>query len=128
MITKENFDNLRIELSIKSKNGLDFILAASVIWIAIAYVWTLPSKPYDKSILTFIVGSFMLPLALLVSKMVKTTWTNKNNPLQPPGLWLNFAQLFYFPERVAFRPGDLAAHRQQEKDRCSEHFGLSHTY
>lgn len=97
MITKENVDALRIELSIKSKNGLDFILSASIIWLAIAYIWTLPYTSYNKSILTFIVGGFMLPLALLFSKLLKTTWTNKDNPLQPLGLWLNFAQLFYFP-------------------------------
>ncbi len=97
MIVKEDFDKLRIELSVKSKNGLDFTLAASIIWLAIAFVWTLNIRPYDKSVLTFIVGGFMLPLAFLISKIIKTTWTNKENPLQPLGLWLNFAQLFYFP-------------------------------
>ncbi|WP_194777010.1 DUF7010 family protein [Pararhodonellum marinum] len=97
MIPKKTFDKLRIELSVKLKNGLDFTLAASIIWLAIGFVWTLNSKPYDKSVLTFIVGSVMLPLALLISKIIKTTWTIKENPLQPLGLWLNFAQLFYFP-------------------------------
>jgi hypothetical protein len=97
MITKENFDALRIELSIKAKNGIDFIIAASIIWAAIAYIWTLPYTSYNRSILTFIVGSLMLPLAFLLSKILKTSWTNKGNPLEPLGLWLNFAQLFYFP-------------------------------
>jgi hypothetical protein len=97
MIAKEALDNLRIELSVKLKNGLDFTLAASIIWLAIAFVWTLNIKSYDKSVLTFIVGSVMLPLALLISRIIKTTWTIKENPLQPLGLWLNFAQLFYFP-------------------------------
>jgi len=97
MIPKETFDKLRIELSVKLKNGLDFTLAASIIWLAIGFVWTLDAKSYDKSILTFIVGSFMLPLVLLISKIIKTTWTIKENPLQPLGLWLNFAQIFYFP-------------------------------
>lgn len=97
MIPKETFDKLRIELSVKLKNGLDFTLAASIIWLAIGFVWTLNTKPYDKSILTFIVGGVMLPLALLISRIIKTTWTIKENPLQPLGLWLNFAQLFYFP-------------------------------
>ena len=97
MVTKENFDNLRVELSVKSKNGLDFTLSASIIWLLIAFIWTLKGSSYDKSILTFIVGSLMLPLALLMSKVLKTVWTNKDNPLQPLGLWLNFAQLLYFP-------------------------------
>ena len=97
MITKENFDTLRTELSVKSKNGVDFTLAAMLVWLVISLIWMLNIKAYDKSILTFMVGGVMLPLALLLSKMLKTTWTNKDNPLQPLGLWLNFAQLFYFP-------------------------------
>ncbi len=97
MISKEDFDKLRLELSVKSKNGMDFTLAASVIWAAIAFVWTLDYRAYDKSVLTFIVGGVMLPLAFLFSKLLKTKWTNKENPLEPLGLWLNFAQLFYFP-------------------------------
>ena len=97
MITKENLDSLRNELSVNSKNGMDFTLAASVVWLIITYVWTLEKSSYNKSVITFIVGGAMMPLAMLFSKLLKTTWTDKNNPLQPLGLWLNFAQLFYFP-------------------------------
>jgi hypothetical protein len=96
-MTTTDLDNLKLELSIKAKNGVDFISAACIVWLLIAYVWTLPFSSYDKSVLTFIIGSLLLPLALLLSKVLKTTWTVKNNPLQPLGLWLNFAQLFYFP-------------------------------
>lgn len=88
---------LRLELSVRAKNGIDFILAASIVWIAITYVWTLPYPAYNKSIITFMVGGVMMPLAILFSKLLKTEWTIKSNPLQPLGLWLNFAQLFYFP-------------------------------
>jgi len=88
---------LRLELSVRAKNGIDFILAASLVWIAITYVWTLPYPSYNKSIITFMVGGVMMPLAILFSKLLKTEWTIKLNPLQPLGLWLNFAQLFYFP-------------------------------
>lgn len=97
MVSQENFDKLRIELSVKAKNGLNFTLAAGIVWLAIAYVWTLDYTDYNKSVLTFIVGSFMLPMALGLSKVLKAAWTIKDNPLQPLGLWLNFAQLFYFP-------------------------------
>lgn len=97
MISKENLDKLKIELSVRAKNGIDFILSAAMVWLVIAYVWSLNFKAYDKSILVFIAGSLMLPLAFLFSKLFKTNWTIKTNPLQPLGLWLNFAQLFYFP-------------------------------
>jgi hypothetical protein len=29
--------------------------------------------------------------------LLRTKWKINDNPLQPLGLWLNFAQLFYFP-------------------------------
>jgi hypothetical protein len=96
-MTNESLDELRVNLSVKSKNGLDFTLSAGIIWIIIAWIWTLNFKSYDKSVFTFIVGALMMPLAFLFSKIFKTTWTNNDNPLQPLGLWLNFSQLFYFP-------------------------------
>lgn len=90
-------EKLKLDLSIKAKNGIDFIISASVIWFVIAFIWTLSYSSYDKSVLTFIVGGMILPLAFLLSKVLKTNWKVKDNPLQPLGLWLNFAQLFYFP-------------------------------
>ena len=88
---------LKLELSVKAKNGIDFIVAASIIWAVIAFVWTLPNSPARNSFITFFVGGAMLPLAWVLSKVFRTTWTLPHNPLQPLGLWLNFAQLFYFP-------------------------------
>jgi len=92
-----SLDQLRLELSVKAKNGLDFILAAVVVWAAIAGVWLLPNSASRNGFITFFVGSLLLPLARLLSKPLRTTWTLPHNPLQPLGLWLNFAQLFYFP-------------------------------
>lgn len=89
---------LKAEIRLKAKNGVDFILAATVCWFGIFIIWkyTLNSS-YVKSVFTFILGGGMLPLAFAFSKIIKTTWTIKENPLQPLGLWLNFAQLIYFP-------------------------------
>jgi hypothetical protein len=92
-----DINQLRKDLSVKSKNGLDFTLSAGVIWLLITFIWTTDFSAYNKSVLTFIAGGVMLPLTLLFSKIFKTTWTNRENPLQSLGLWFNFAQLFYFP-------------------------------
>ena len=97
MLLKQDFDALRLELSVKAKNGVDFIVAASVVWAAIAFVWTLPGSAAHLAFITFFVGALTLPLAWAFSKVFRTTWTLPDNPLQPLGLWLNFAQLFYFP-------------------------------
>nr|WP_321355343.1 hypothetical protein [uncultured Draconibacterium sp.] len=97
MMTKTQLDALRTDVSIKAKNGIDFILAATIIWSMIAVIWMLPFSAYDRSVFTFIAGSFLLPFAFGLSKLLKTSWEIPENPLQPLGLWLNFAQLFYFP-------------------------------
>jgi len=97
MSLHQQFAALRLELSVKAKNGLDFIVAASAVWAAIAVVWFLPGTATQKGFITFFVGALTLPLAWGLSKVFRTTWTLPDNPLQPLGLWLNFAQLFYFP-------------------------------
>lgn len=96
-MNQNTVDHYKLELSVKAKNGVNFIAAASVVWTLITIVWTLSFKTYDKCVLTFIVGGVMLPLAFVFSKLFKTQWTVEGNPLQSLGLWLNFAQLFYFP-------------------------------
>lgn len=87
----------KLEVSLKAKNGIDFILAASIIWIILSFVWLLENSNYDKSIITLIMAGLLLPLAFIFSKILKTAWKIKHNTLQPLGLRLNLAQLFYFP-------------------------------
>ncbi len=96
-MTNSDLQALKDELSIKCKNGVDFISAATIIWLLIGGIWSLSYTSYDKSVLTFIIGGLLLPVALGFSKIYKTQWKIPNNPLSPLGLWLNFAQLFYFP-------------------------------
>ena len=96
-MTSEKLNQWRTELSVQAKNGIDFMLAAVIVWLGIAYIWTLDFTAYNKSIFVFMAGAGFMPLALLLSKVLKTNWKVAGNPLQPLGLWLNFAQLFYFP-------------------------------
>ncbi len=94
----EKLADLKLELKLKSKNGIDFIFSATIIWLGIFLIWSLlTNSPYEKSVFTFIFVSLLLPLAFGLSKIFKTNWKIKDNPLQPLGLWLNLAQLFYFP-------------------------------
>lgn len=96
-MNNQELDILRNQLSIESKNGIDFTTAAAIIWATIAFIWNGEWDSYNKSIMVFIAGAPLLPLAFMFSKIYKTNWKVKDNPLQALGLWLNFAQLFYFP-------------------------------
>lgn len=104
MMDNKKFDSLngleklKIEIQVKAKNGIDFILAATIIWFGIFLIWKFSNYSlYNKSMFTFILVSLLTPSALLLSKVFKTNWKIKDNALQPLGLWLNFAQLIYFP-------------------------------
>ncbi len=94
---QKSLTNLKAEIQVQAKNGIDFILSAGILWMAISYIWTLEYTSYNRSIFTFMIGAFLLPLAFGLSKILGTNWKVKDNPLQPLGLWLNFAQLIYFP-------------------------------
>lgn len=93
----DHIQQLKTELRDKAKNGIDFIAAATVVWFLIYGIWTLDHPSFSKSIFTFMIGAILLPLAFGLSKLFKTQWKIQGNPLQPLGLWLNFAQLIYFP-------------------------------
>lgn len=94
---KQNLKELKLEIQIQAKKGLDFIISGGILWLIIFIIWLQDFSSYDKSIFTFIIAAVMLPLAFGLSKILKTNWKIKNNSLQPLGLWLNFAQLIYFP-------------------------------
>lgn len=90
-------DVYRLELSVKARNGVHFLAAATVVWLLIAGIWALPYSPTLKGLITFCAGTLVLPLAYLLGRLLGAAWTVAGNPLQPLALWLNFAQLFYFP-------------------------------
>jgi len=94
----KSLSKLKLEIQLKAKNGIDFILAASIAWLGISLIWRFTlNTPYEKSVFTFIFSAVLLPIAFVLSRIFKTEWKIKDNPLQPLGLWLNFAQLIYFP-------------------------------
>ena len=97
IMKQKGLTELKAEIQLQAKNGIDFILSAGILWLAISYIWTLEYTSYNRSIFTFMIGAILLPLAFGLSKILKTNWKVKDNPLQPLGLWLNFAQLIYFP-------------------------------
>lgn len=94
---QNSLTKLKTEIQFQAKNGIDFILSAGILWLVISYIWTLEYTSYNRSVLTFMIGAILLPLAFGLSKILRTNWKVKDNPLQPLGLWLNFAQLIYFP-------------------------------
>jgi len=92
-----NINELRNELAIRCKNGLPFLLAATIVWSMVLVIFLLPYEIESKNILTLFSTGITFPLAILISKVIKADWKVNDNPLGMLGLYINLAQLMYFP-------------------------------
>lgn len=84
-------------LAVSGKIGVPFIFSGGIIWLGITIIFLLPLDLYTKNILMLSITGFMFPLSILVSRVFKSEWKNKNNPFASLGFIFNIAQLMYFP-------------------------------
>ncbi|WP_040606658.1 DUF7010 family protein [Salsuginibacillus kocurii] len=85
------------ELSIKGKNGIAFLLAGAVVWLLIMLIFLQPITIYQKNIFMLFSTGLVFPLAILASKLLNAEWKFEGNPLASLGVYLNVAQIIYFP-------------------------------
>ena len=90
-----NLDELREDCSIKQKKGIHFIIASVFIWGAILFVHLSNLPILSKNLLTFCCTAPLLPLAFLVSKIIKVDFQNKDNPLTKLGVLFSLNQILY---------------------------------
>jgi len=90
-----NLDEMRLDSAIKQKKGLHFILASVVIWtgVLVIHLTTLPIL--TKNLLTFCFTAPLVPLAFLISKLIKVDFSNKENPLTNLGILFSVNQMLY---------------------------------
>ncbi|MDR7131484.1 hypothetical protein J2X69_003848 [Algoriphagus sp. 4150] len=78
----------RTQLSIESKNGVEFTGSACLIWAIIGLFWyNSDMSAYINSVISFYIGFCTLPMAFGLSKIIKTNWKLEGIPLKPLGLW-----------------------------------------
>lgn len=90
-----NLQELRVDCAIKQKKGLHFILASVLIWTALLAVHLMPIDTLTKNFFTFCLTAPLVPLAYLISKIIKVDFTNKANPLNELGILFSVNQILY---------------------------------
>jgi hypothetical protein len=88
-------DELLFDCASKQKKGLHFILASVIIWSGVFLIHLTSLPILTKNLLTFCVTAPLMPLAYLISKIIKVDFTNKENPLTNLGLLFSLNQLLY---------------------------------
>ncbi|MFH5834987.1 DUF7010 family protein [Proteiniclasticum sp. C24MP] len=90
-----NLEEMRNDSSVKQKNGLHFILASVILWSAVLAVHLTELPILTKNLLTFFITAPLMPLAYLISKVIRVDFTNRNNPLTSLGVLFSANQMLY---------------------------------
>ncbi|WP_394186294.1 DUF7010 family protein [Metabacillus halosaccharovorans] len=89
--------SMKNDLSIKSKNGISFLLAGTIVWGIITILFLQSFEISMKNIFALYSTGLMFPLSVILSKIMNVDWKAKGNQLGNLGLILNVAQFIYFP-------------------------------
>lgn len=88
---------VRNQLSVRGKNGIGFLLSAILIWSMITIIFLQNIAIEQKNIYMLFSTGLTFPLSVGISTIIKADWKLKNNPFGNLGLYLNLAQMIYFP-------------------------------
>ena len=88
-----NLKDLKKDCAQKQKKGIHFIIASVVILVLIVQLTDLPIL--TKNLLTFCCTAPLLPIAFLISKILKIQFQDKSNPLNYLGILFSANQMIY---------------------------------
>ena len=90
-----NLQEMLLDCAIKQKKGLHFILASVIIWCAVFVVHLTLLPILTKNLLTFCFTAPLMPMAYMISRIIKVDFTNKGNPLTNLGVLFSLNQMLY---------------------------------
>jgi hypothetical protein len=90
-----SLEEMLLDCAVKQKKGLHFILASVIIWCAVLVVHLTSFPILTKNLLTFCFTAPLMPLAYMISKIIKADFTNKGNPLTNLGVIFSLNQMLY---------------------------------
>ncbi len=86
---------LKVDNAKKQKRGLHFIMTSVLIWIAIFFINSSNLHVLEKNMFTLFCSMPLVPVAFLISKIIKVDFQNKENPLTSLGIIFSVNQILY---------------------------------
>jgi hypothetical protein len=94
----DGLNALRKDAAIIQKRGLPFMMASVVLWTAITISRSVMTDINAMNFFTFMVSSFLMPLASIFGKLMKADiYRKSNNPINRLGFLCNINQFLYLP-------------------------------
>ena len=90
-----NLLELRLDCARKQKKGLHFILGSIVIWALIAAIHMTKLPIMTKNMLTFCATAPLVPIAYMISRIIKVEFSDRKNPLNQLGILFSVNQMLY---------------------------------
>lgn len=87
--------SLRTDSALKQKKSIHFILASVILWSALTVLHTTDLPILTKNLYTFFITAPLMPLAFLISKLIRVDFQNKSNPLTNLGVLFSMNQMLY---------------------------------
>lgn len=72
-MTNRSYEEMRSEIILLNKNGINFILAASICWVIISLIWMSHMNSGKLVLYSFLATMPMLPLVFVFGKIFKTS-------------------------------------------------------
>ena len=91
----ERTGRFTVRLRHQAKKGIHFIIASVVIWLAVMAVHLMDMPILTKNLITFCCTAPLLPLAYMVSRVLKIDFEGKGNPLTKLGILFSLNQMRY---------------------------------
>jgi hypothetical protein len=92
---KYEFRRNAFRLFYKTKKGTTLYSCSYYLWSVVTGIHFTSLSILSKNLLTFCFTAPLMPLAYMISRMIKVDFTNKGNPLTNLGLLFSFNQMLY---------------------------------
>ncbi|MBQ7942957.1 MAG: hypothetical protein IJ326_02710 [Lachnospiraceae bacterium] len=89
------FEQMQERVIKSQKRGIHFIIASVILWIGISIIRVLDLPVMMQNMLTFCMSTPLMPIAYLMSKLLRIPFQDKENPLSVAGIILAVAQIPY---------------------------------
>ena len=90
-----NLNDLRKDCAVQQKRGIHFIVASVAIWCLLLAIQLTGLPILTKNFFTFCFSALLLPLAYLLSRILKIDFQNATNPLTNLGIIFSLNQILY---------------------------------
>lgn len=88
-------DEMRIDSAKKNKKGMAFMIASIFIWSGILVIQRMSLPLGYRNAYTWYAVACLMPLALLMTRLLKIGFANKENPINKLGLTITLMQILY---------------------------------